>query len=301
MDDPVPRSTPRRARAILLAVDGSDGARAAARVAADISDRTGLALHVVHAWQDMETLLPSAPAIGLGRWSSDLLHEAEAVLAYAVTALQAQGVMVAGSHLRQGRPMDVVHDLADETSAGLVVVGSSGAGPLARLLLGTGSLGILETSQCAVLIVRAGGDPWPPQAIVVGDDGSEEAGAAAAMGRALASRMAVPLTLVRSYPARLARAASNASPEGEVLAAIENELRQRLEAVQADTTCLRPGDPARTILEQGDASRALIVVGRRGRGAISRLASGSVSRKVLHTYHGSVIVVPGGALPLPSP
>jgi nucleotide-binding universal stress UspA family protein len=301
MEDPVRTSTPRQARAILLAVDGSDGARAAAQVAADVSERTGLALHVVHAWQDMETLLPSAPAIGLGRWSSDLLHEAEAILAYAVTALQAQGVVVAGSHLRQGRPMDAVQEVADETSAGLVVVGSSGAGPLARLIFGTGSRGIIETSGCAVMVMRGGEERWPPKAVVVGDDGSEEAGAAATMGHVLASAMAVPLTLVRSYPPRLARAATSSSPEGEVLAAIERELELRSLAVDADKASLRPGDPAQILLEEAEASRSLIVVGRRGRGAISRLAAGSVSSKVMHACNGPFVVVPSGALPLPSP
>jgi nucleotide-binding universal stress UspA family protein len=300
MGDPAPSSSPRQAHAILLAIDGSDGARAAAQAAADISHHTGLALHVVHAWLNMETLLPTAPSIGLGRWSSDLQHEAEAVLASAVARLRAQGAVVEGAHLRQGRPMDAVLQVAEDISAGLVVVGSRGAGPLGRLLLGTASQGIVETSRCAVLIVRGGDEGWPPGGVVVGDDGSDEAAVAAAMGHTLASWMAVPLTLVRAYPARLARAASNESPAGEVLAAMENQLTQRAEAAKAESITLRPGDPAQIILEEGARSRSLIVVGRRGRGAISRVASGSVSIKVMHAYEGSVAVVPIGSLPLPS-
>jgi nucleotide-binding universal stress UspA family protein len=37
---------------VLVAVDGSEDSALAVRAAADLSDRTGAKLHVVHAWRD---------------------------------------------------------------------------------------------------------------------------------------------------------------------------------------------------------------------------------------------------------
>ena len=45
---------------ILLATDGSEDAKLAAQAAADLSDKMGAELHVIHAWQYVPKVLRAA-------------------------------------------------------------------------------------------------------------------------------------------------------------------------------------------------------------------------------------------------
>ena len=61
---------------ILLATDGSKDATLAARAAADLSNKSGSELHVVHVWHDVPTPhLRSFVRAQLGREAQEVLEE----------------------------------------------------------------------------------------------------------------------------------------------------------------------------------------------------------------------------------
>ena len=152
---------------IVLATDGSEDALLAARAAASISAGTGARLHLVRAWRLAPSRYPS----------TEMVDRIEAGLRKAMEGearrLEEMGADVAGSHLRMGPPADAVLDVAEEVGAGLVLVGARGLGPVGRILLGSVSEGVVHHARCPVLVTRGGA--WPPEHLVIADDGSEAA------------------------------------------------------------------------------------------------------------------------------
>ena len=61
---------------------------------------------------------------------------------------------MANSRSEQGKPADVICDIADREKFDLVVVGSSGKGVMTRALLGSVSYKVVHQSKTPVLVVR---------------------------------------------------------------------------------------------------------------------------------------------------
>src|SRR5918995_91914 len=149
---------------ILLATDGSEDARLAARAAANLSEKTGAELHVVHAWQ----YVPH-PVLD----SEHYKEEAERLLKEETEFVSDAGAAVKEAHLVMGPPVDAILDLGEEVGADLLVVGGRGHGMLGRLILGSVSEGVVHHATRPVLVMRGGVGAWSPERIVIGDDGSE--------------------------------------------------------------------------------------------------------------------------------
>jgi nucleotide-binding universal stress UspA family protein len=89
---------------ILLATDGSEDARLAARAAASLADKAGAELHVVHAWQSMPH-----PVI-----DADYYEEgARRLLEEQTEFVSGSGAAVSEAHLVIGHPVDTILDLAE--------------------------------------------------------------------------------------------------------------------------------------------------------------------------------------------
>ena len=280
---------------ILLASEGSEDAALAARAAIDIVQKTGAELHVVHAWHS----LPSTRFESYVR--SQLEQEAHAVIAGQVELIEDDGANVAEAHLREGPAVDEILDLAEEVGADLIVIGSRGLGAVKRVVLGSVSEGIVRHATRPVLVLRRGG--WPPERVVIGDDGSgaaEEAGElAAGLGRLFEAKV----MMVRAYPKLPAMDIEgrelNARMVDDELRREERKLRERATRIQEAHEILpeirlSAGDPAARLLEAaeegGAPEKTLIAIGSRGLGAMRRLRLGSVSTKVLHAAKGPVLV-----------
>jgi nucleotide-binding universal stress UspA family protein len=283
---------------VLLATDGSEDAALAARAAADVCEKTGSELHVVHAW-----------SLGSSAYFEAFLRvqveqEAQEVLEDQVERIESAGGIVAGAHLRVGTPVDEILDLAGELAAGLVVVGSRGRGSLRRLLMGSVSEGVVHGASFPVLVMRGGEEAWPPRRLVVGEDGSEEAKGAGELAARIGKPFDARMLLVRTYPQL-----PEVDAEGRELDArmVDDELRREEQALKSrakeirDALGVRPrieiavGDPAASLLkvaEEGVGEKALVAVGSRGLGTVQRIRLGSVSTKVLHAAEGPVLVCP---------
>ena len=98
---------------ILLATDGSEDARLAARAAADLSNKVGAELHIVHAWQSVPH-----PVIDPDQYEG----EAARLLKEQTEFVSDAGGTVNEAHLVMGAPVDAILDLGEEIGADLVVV-----------------------------------------------------------------------------------------------------------------------------------------------------------------------------------
>jgi nucleotide-binding universal stress UspA family protein len=284
----------------ILATDGSEDAALAARAAIELSNRTASELHVVHTWQSV----PSARFESFIR--AQRKQQAEELLAEQEKVIEAGGGKIAGTHLREGRTIDEILELAGELEAGLIVMGSRGMGPLKRLVVGSVSEGVVHHARCPVLVLRGGQAAWPPSRVVIGDDGSDDAREARELAARIGKLFGTAALLVRAYPEL-----PETDPEGRALdpRMVDDELKGEKRALEAraaeieNALGIRPrvriavGDPAASLIEAAEEAApesALIAVGSRGLGAVQRLRVGSVSTKVLRASRGPVLIVNPG-------
>jgi nucleotide-binding universal stress UspA family protein len=283
---------------ILFATDGSPDAVLAARAAVDLSTRTGSELHVVHAWHSVPSTRFEAFLRG------QLQREAEEILDEQTSLIQDAGGVVAEAHINEGPAIDEILDLAEEIGANLIVLGSRGHSTVERLVLGSVSEGVVHHAHCPVLVLRGGEDAWPPERVVIGDDGSEAAKMAAELASSFGGLFEAKGLLVRAYP----KLPEMDLPERQMDARmVDDELRHeernleelasKLEATLGSRPHVRIdiGDPAARILEaaqDGGARNTLIAVGSRGLGRMQRIRLGSVSTKILRAAEGPVLIHP---------
>ena len=275
-------------RRILLATDGSEDARLAARAAASLSGKAGAELHVVHIWQSVPH-----PVIDRGYFEEG-----------ARKILEAETSLVSGTvteaHLAEGAPVDEILDLAAEIPVDLVVVGSRGNGPIARLVLGSVSEAVVHHATCPVLVVR--GEAWPPSRVIIGDDSSRAAKKAGELALRIASLYGAGSILVRAYPELpetdpVTRAADPRAVD-DALRRTERDLHERAEELgrhfeRPPRIGLAAGDAAVALIQEAhDGEEVLIAVGSRGLGPAIRITLGSVSTRVIRAAVGPVLVCP---------
>ena len=288
---------------VLLATDGSEDATLAARAAMDVSKGTGSELHLVH-------VLPRFPRYAYPGITPEIYSyvldesygEARRLLVEQAKRIEDGGGRVAETHARRGPAAEEILDLAEEIGAGLILTGSRGLGPVKRLLLGSVSEGVVRHAPCPVLVVRGGA--WPPERVLIGDDGSETAKVAAEYAASIGKLFGARGLMVRVYP-RL----PEADIEGRKLNArmIDDELRREERKLEKRATEVeeRLGERPKIRIAVGDAAdlleaageenvpeKTLLAVGSRGLGALKRMRLGSVSTKVLWAAKGPVLVCP---------
>ena len=148
---------------ILLATDGSKEAKQAARTAADLAEKTGSELHVVHVGGegfyetplvDPATLEPTWVAREYPDLLSDIERTERELLDNEVEQLEAAGGTVTQAHLSMGEAAPEIVVVAEEIDAGLIVMGSRGEGGIRRALLGSVSESVVKLAHCPVLVVR---------------------------------------------------------------------------------------------------------------------------------------------------
>jgi nucleotide-binding universal stress UspA family protein len=136
-------------RKILVAVDGSEQASAALRVAIDLTQRYGASLCVLHAFPHVSDLL------GTPQYENLLAARAtigEALLDAAHR--QVADAVPVETQLLEGPPASAILRVAQEDQYDLIVLGSRGRGQISGLLLGSVSSVVAQRAQCPVLIVH---------------------------------------------------------------------------------------------------------------------------------------------------
>jgi nucleotide-binding universal stress UspA family protein len=251
---------------VLVGVDQSPESVAAARQAARLTGAAGT-LTLLGAWP-----VPS-PTIGVVApgFSNPIdpdvcskpAEEAVAVAELAIAAMTRPGTRVVS-----GVAWEVLMEEAARTHATLVAVGSHGQGRLRGILIGSTATEIVHKAPCSVLVARPSDDDFPRR-IVVGVDGSPRSAAAYAVARELASRFDGELWPVVAH--------GGDDVDREAVNAIVGYRREDL-----------PDEPVRALVA-ASTDADLVVVGSRG--LHGRKALGSVSERVAHRAHASVLIV----------
>jgi nucleotide-binding universal stress UspA family protein len=293
---------------ILLATDGSPDAALATRAATDLSNATEAKLHVVHVGRSL-----SAHALPADMPKEDysflFARDAEVLLEEQTASIEHAGGAIAQVHLRFGRPAEGILEVAEQSGAGMIVMGSRGVGPVERLVMGSVSEEVVHHSGLPVLLMRGKGRAWPPASVVLGEDASPEARGAAELAASIGSIFGAEGFLVHAYPTlpRISEEenAFDARIVEEALRQEERALKERangLESILGRPLEVRAsvGDAAALILGVArEAEPALVAVGSHGLGARERSRGGyarlgSVSKKVVGAATGPVIVCPRG-------
>lgn len=140
---------------ILVAIDGSENAKRAARAAADLVKQLGAKLTILVAVRPPASyLIPPFDAVSITASSPDPAHLAAAQqLIDELVAELGHGVAIPQTTVGPD-PADVITLEAARLHADLVVVGARGLGAVERLLLGSVSDRVVRESTVSVLVVR---------------------------------------------------------------------------------------------------------------------------------------------------
>jgi len=136
---------------ILLAVDGSEHALHAAKVAGDLVRAVkAKELRIVIAYEPVPAYLgePNLSDTISARMngSQEILHEAEGVIGQVPVEIH--------SEMIEGQIADAILNVATTRESDLIIMGSRGLGRLAGALLGSNSQKVVSEAPCPVLIVR---------------------------------------------------------------------------------------------------------------------------------------------------
>ena len=136
---------------ILLAVDGSEHAEHAAKIAAELGQCVESAeLRIVVAYDPIPSYL-GEPNLQLA--IDTRLDEAQAILQKIVETIGETHLDV-HTELIEGNPAEAIIEVAKTRDSDIIVMGSRGLGRLAGLLLGSTSQKVVSHAPCPVLIVR---------------------------------------------------------------------------------------------------------------------------------------------------
>lgn len=138
-------------KTIIVGVDESDRSRYAAKVAADIAQKYGADLVLVHAYEPVPRYLGNEM---FENAVEKALTYGEKILEETVKILP-EGI-VAETDLLEGPAANALLSAAEAHKADLIVIGSRGLGELAALALGSVGHKLIQQSPVPVLIVKHG-------------------------------------------------------------------------------------------------------------------------------------------------
>lgn len=287
---------------LLAATDLSTRAHHAAERAALVARRLDVPLslqHVVNhgALESLRHLLDRAPE----DYRQRLLDEArEELQKLAASLVEGHGARV-GLQLSEGQVVEQIAAHADALDAGLLVMGTHGAGHLSERLYGSTVERVLRGASRPLLAVKQ-----VPQAeyrrILVPVDYSERSVHALAMARDVAPQAELLLlhTYELPFEGKLLQVGVGSAMHAEMLAALRGEAEQRMQkllheaGLEADSVRVQllHGDATRHILEQQAAQGCdLLIMGKRGLGRLESWLVGSVTRHILAQAACDVLVV----------
>jgi len=141
---------------IVVGTDGSSTASEAVRQASQLARLVQAKLYLVSAYEPvpegrLREERQDVPADL--QWMVNPREDVESTLAAGAKELAVAGVEVE-TMAREGDPADAILDVAEETGAGLIVVGNKGMTGAKRFLLGSVPNKVSHHAPCSVLIIR---------------------------------------------------------------------------------------------------------------------------------------------------
>lgn len=291
---------------LVIAVDGSDEARRAARHGIRFARAFDAAVTVLSVVERAAVRLVETAA------TEKRLRERSATALADVERIAAELGHPVTTATLDGNPAVRIGDYAAERNADAIVVGRRGATGLGTRLLGGVTERIVRRSDVPVFVVPDetpdGGDDPDYERVLVTTDGSERAEAAIPHGTVIARRFGSDLHVLNVVDLQAAGGVFNAG-------GLERELLERLDArgrdaVDRAASGVRESAPeltVRTAVERttsfggaaagvreyvGTADIDLVVMSSHGRSNLRRQLLGSVASTVLRSVDVPVLVVP---------
>jgi nucleotide-binding universal stress UspA family protein len=287
-------------RTIVVGVDGSAGSDHAVLWATNLAAQRRLGLHIVHGLRN------TAPhyGVGIAETGTD------------IDALREDGTRILSEAVALARGIDesvpTTTDMPTEPPAPLltelsrtvpmVVIGHTGDGGFATMLVGSTAAAVVSHAHCPVLVVRGRLDPpgTPDGPVVVGVDGSPVSEQAVAAAFEEASARGVPLVALHAWSDGNAESGyrthryladwdSIKDAEARILAERLAGWQEKYPDVEVRRDLVQ--DQPRHALLELSATAQLVVVGSRGRGGFRGMLLGSTSQALVQHAQCPVLVV----------
>jgi nucleotide-binding universal stress UspA family protein len=288
-------------RPVVVGVDGSASAQHAVRWAAREAERRNAPLRLVNVCYLMPVRHPKQvppPA----EFHDAFLEQSRHWLDQAAqVARRTVPDVTVDSDVRDGIVGDVL--VRESAGAQLVVLGFRGIGGFSGLLVGSVTVTVSAHAHCPVVVMRssaAGEVPPDSGPVVVGVDGSPLSDAAVEFAFEAAAARRVPLLAVHTWADVDVAGMWAALPSTidwdwvrtQETRVLDDSLARWLDKFPDVEVhkILERDRPVRTLLGAAVGAQ-LVVVGSRGRGALTGLGLGSVSQSLLHHAECPVAVV----------
>ncbi|WP_336330302.1 universal stress protein [Haloarcula sp. CGMCC 1.2071] len=291
---------------VLIPVDGSDEATAAARRGLALAKDFDATAEVVHVVDQRARRLTRTD-----RESGHLREHGESVLADIESLADDIGQPVT-TKLLEGKPSVQIDKYARETDAGLIVLGRQGLTGLGKRLLGGVTEQLLHRTAVPVLVVSDGtqaeGNEFDYSRVLVTTDGSETANTATRHVAAVADQYNALVHVLNVVDIQAAGGAFNAGGLNEAfierleadgrdaVAATADELETAASDVAVETAVERTdsldGVAAGIRKYVSDRDIDLVVMASHGRSNLKRQLLGSVTSQLLRTVDVPVLVTP---------
>ena len=279
---------------IVSGVDGSPASDAAVLWAARNAAMRNVPLTLVHMFKAFVPTYPQIPLpSGVGVWQEDdgrkVLEQAVKIAEDDVSTDRKISIT---TEVKCSPPVPTLVDLSEE--AAMIVVGCTGRGAVARVLLGSVSSGVVRSAKCPVAVIRAEAShvPHPAQApVLVGIDCSPASESALAIAFDEASRRAVGLTALHAWSDVAVYQLPWLDWKSEAARNLAEYLagwQERYPDVKVNRL-IALDHPGRALIEESESAQ-LVVVGSNGRGSVAGMLLGSVSNAVVHAVRTPVIV-----------
>ncbi|QRP50362.1 universal stress protein [Amycolatopsis sp. FDAARGOS 1241] len=293
--------TTRTSTTVVVGADGSQGADDAVRWAARLVSGRALELEVLHCLQ-VPALYYGSGLAGSEVLVEQLRQEGDRIVVKArELALSIDGSLAVRTEvLNTAAPAGL---LDRSRRVRMVVVGRSGTGGFAGMLVGATAATVASHADCPVAVVRGrhGESPGVPDGpVVAGVDCTPNSEAAIAVAFEEAAFRGVPLVAVHAWNDVTYDSTAGTArlmPQPESIAPTEERLlAQRLAGWQEKfpdvevRRALVRDRPQHTLLAESERAQ-LVVVGSRGRGGFAGMLLGSTSQALIQHASCPVLVV----------
>lgn len=285
---------------ILLATHGGSSADGAARVAASLSKRLGVALRAVCVVEPRVTIDAGAgvPYMGIPDDAGEIERE---LLAATNTQLTRYGIATP-VRLLLGSAATEIAAAARTMNAELIVLGIGPHGLLDRALGHETALQLVQTAATPVLAVAENAITAPRHVLAAVDFSPTSFLSVRTVARWLEAGDTLHLVHVVQPPRDADRAGADETSVSGSLATALNAIVLDLALRDGVTvrTTVAVGEPAQLLIDLADQEDAdLIALGSHGYGIWKRLTLGSVASKVVRVSTRSTLVTPIGCLGAP--
>jgi nucleotide-binding universal stress UspA family protein len=287
---------------IVIAVDGSDEARQAARRGLDLAQTFDAAVTVVSVVEQK--------AVRLTETSDERaqLRERRGAALTEIEELASEFGRTVTTTLLEGKPAVRISEYGDEHDADLLVVGRQGLTGLGRRLLGGVTERLLHRSDVPVLVTSAddGDSGTEYSRVLITTDGSENADVAIPHGTAIAQQYGADVHVLHVVDLQAAGGVFNAGGlEGEFLERLDARGQEAVDSVVSELERSNPDLSVQTAVERTTSFEGaaggireyvetndvdLVVMGSHGRSNLERQLLGSVASTVLRTVDVPVLV-----------